>query len=203
MNLGWFAQRGIKPAPPRTEKAPRPQNRCVVTTGTPRWAPAHAALRSWLTETGSATARCIRHSRQFAVRPLAYGKARPLGDEANARLCWARSGARMRRRAGHLRPYDARLQPGGRLTRWLAGLAAVRSARRLLLPRLQARPHPVLRRLDARHPLYRRAAQPWPAAGSPRRGDHCTRWPVSALVTEAFCQDRAAFLNCAQASAAA
>ena len=36
-------------------------------------------LRSWLTEAGSLTARCIRHSRSFRVRVLAFGKERPLG----------------------------------------------------------------------------------------------------------------------------
>ena len=116
-------------------------------------------LRSWLTEPGSLTARCLRASSEFRVRVLHQGMARPLGDEsardvfvpvrevvlecdsvpvifAHTTLCTA---------------------AGGRLKRWLARLGA-RSLGSLLFS------HPGFERgrleflrLDARHPLYRRA----------------------------------------------
>ncbi len=117
------------------------------------------ALRSWLIEPGSLTARCQRASKKFRVRVLRQGMARPLGDEsardvlvpvrevvlecdgvpvifAHTTLCTA---------------------AGGHLKRWLARLGA-RSLGSLLFS------HPGFKRgrleflrLDARHPLYLRA----------------------------------------------
>ena len=116
-------------------------------------------LRSWLTEAGSLTARCIRHSRSFRVRVLAFGKERPLGDEAARRRAWVREvvlecdGVPVV--FAHTTLSTAR---GGRLTRWLAGLGN-RSLGSLLFA------YPGFKRgeieycrLDARHPLYQRAA---------------------------------------------
>ena len=147
-----------------------------------------AALRSWLTETGSLTARCIRHSRKFAVRLLAYGKARPLGDEANARRAWVREVVlECDGRPVIFAHTTLACNRGGRLTRWLAGLGS-RSLGSLLFSYPGFRRGPIqFCRLDARHPLYRRAAQlgPLPAVLWARRSLH-TLAGQSVLVTEVF-----------------
>lgn len=146
------------------------------------------ALRSWLTETGSLTARCIRHSRHFAVRVLFYGKARPLGDEVAARRAWVREVV-----------LECDGQPvifahttlacgrGGRLTRWLAGLGS-RSLGSLLFSYPGFSRGPIeFCRLDARHPLYHRAAVlgPVPPVLWARRSAHRLAGQ-SVLVTEVF-----------------
>ncbi len=82
------------------------------------------ALRSWLTEPGSLTARCQRHAADFRVRLLRQDKGRPLADEEGPR--------------GLVRVREVVLEcdgvpvifahttlstaTGGRLTRWLARL---------------------------------------------------------------------------------
>lgn len=147
-----------------------------------------AGLRSWLTETGSLTARCIRHSRHFAVRVLAYGKARPLGDEAAARRAWVREVVlECDGRPVIFAHTTLACGRGGRLTRWLAGLGS-RSLGSLLFsfPGFVRGPIEFCR-LDARHPLYRRAMQlgPLPAVLWARRSLH-TLAGQSVLVTEVF-----------------
>ena len=147
-----------------------------------------AGLRSWLTEPGSLTARCIRHSRHFAVRVLAFGKARPLGDEAAARRAWVREvvlecdGRPVI--FAHTTLADGR---GGRLTRWLAGLGS-RSLGSLLFSYPGFVRGPIeFCRLDARHPLYRRAAAvaPVPPTLWARRSAH-RLGGQSVRVTEVF-----------------
>lgn len=145
-------------------------------------------LRSWLTEPHSLTARCQRHCRHFAVRLLASGRARPLADESGAR---------------HARVREVLLEcdgvpvifahttlstaARGRLSRWLGRLGS-RSLGSLLFAHPGFRRGPIeFCRLDARDPLYRRAAAFAPLAGQlwARRSRH---WldgqPV--LVTEVF-----------------
>lgn len=121
-------------------------------------------LRSWLTESGSLTARCQRACPAFRVRLLHYGKGRALADESAGGEV-GRGLARVREvvlecdgrpvifahttlaTAGH-----------GRMSRWMAGLGN-RSLGSLLFayPGFQRGTIEFLR-LDARHPLYRRAA---------------------------------------------
>lgn len=146
-----------------------------------------AVLRSWLTETGSLTARCVRHSRQFAVRLLAYGKARPLGDEAAARRAWVREVVLECDGRPVIFAHTTLACGGGRLTRWLAGLGS-RSLGSLLFsyPGFDRGPIEFCR-FDARHPLYRRAARlgPLPPVLWARRSLH-TLAGQSVLVTEVF-----------------
>jgi len=159
-----------------------------------RWRASFAArladpvLRSWLTEPHSLTARCQRRCRHFAVRLLASGRARPLADEDAAR---------------HARVREVLLECDGvpvifahttlstanrgRLIRWLGRLGS-RSLGSLLFAHPGFRRGPIeFRRLDARDPLYRRAAAFAPVSGPlwARRSRH---WldgqPV--LVTEVF-----------------
>jgi len=122
------------------------------------------ALRSWLREPGSLTARCQRHSRQFCVRLLDYGVGHPLADEGLLSSAGRQPGLVREvalecdgvpvifahtTLAGNAR---------GRLGRWLARLGS-RSLGSLLFafPGFQ-RGAIEFRRLDRRHPLYRRAA---------------------------------------------
>lgn len=117
-------------------------------------------LRDWLTEPGSLTTRCRRSCRHFAVRVLRQGKGVALIDEESPRqlvdirevvlecdgmpVIFAHSTLST---AAH-----------GRLGRWFAGLGCA-SLGALLFIRPGFRREPIeFRRLDARHPLYRRAA---------------------------------------------
>lgn len=124
-------------------------------------APANPRLVSWLTEPGSLTARCEGACRRFRVRVLAQGRGRPLTDEARRfglGQAWVRDvvlecdGVPVIYAHTVLPPL-----PRGRMTRWLAGLGS-RSLGSLLFS------HPgfsrgsiEFRRLDRRHPLFRRA----------------------------------------------
>ncbi len=118
------------------------------------------ALRSWLTEPGSLTARCQRACRDFRVRLLGYGKDLPQADEM------------ARRRLARVREVILECDgvpvifahtvlstaTRGRLTRWLARLGN-RSLGSLLFSYPGFRRGAIeYRRLDARHPLYQRAA---------------------------------------------
>ena len=121
-------------------------------------------IRSWLCEPASLTARCQRASATFRLRVLHYGKGAALADEAaggdGGRVpAWVREVV-----------LECDGQPvifahttlstasSGRMTRWMAGLGS-RSLGSLLFayPGFRRGPIEVLR-LDARHPLYRRAA---------------------------------------------
>ena len=121
-------------------------------------------LRSWLVEPGSLTSRCQRACKQFGVHLLSYRHGQPLPDEA------LQLGAG--RHLAHVREVllvcDATpvifahtmlsTATNGRLGRWLARLGS-RSLGSLLFsyPGFKRGGIEFLR-LDARHPLYRRAA---------------------------------------------
>jgi chorismate--pyruvate lyase len=139
-------------------------------TRLPRWV-CEAGLASWLVETGSLTARCIRLSRSFRVRLLYSGPGRPLADEG---LALPGSGAPARVREVLLEcdgvpvifAHTTLAAAGkGRLGRWLAGLGS-RSLGSLLFAHPGFRRGPIeFLRLDSRHELYRRAAPFAEAAG--------------------------------------
>ncbi len=150
-------------------------------------------LRSWLTESGSLTARCQRASSVFRLRLLSYGKGRVLADEAaggrgGRQLAWVREVAL----ECDGRPVIfAHTTPGtadrGRMSRWMAGLGS-RSLGSLLFS------HPGFRRgaieflrLDARHPLHSRAASLGPVTPTlwARRSRH-RLGNQAVLVTEVF-----------------
>lgn len=134
-----------------------------------KWRTALAAscdspLRSWLGEPDSLTARCQRLSSVFRVRLLRYGKGRALADEAvSGQVSHAPAWIREVLLECDGRPVifahtTLSTIARGRLNRWMAGLGS-RSLGSLLFS------HPGFRRggieylrLDARHPLYRRAA---------------------------------------------
>ena len=151
------------------------------------------ALRSWLTEPGSLTARCQRGCREFRVRLLRFGKGEPLADEAvkggvSNGLAWVREVAL----ECDGRPVifaHTTLAAGsrGRLTRWMARLGS-RSLGSLLFAYPGFRRGPIeFLRLDVRHPLYRRAAA-WAEGADAlwaRRSLHCLG-TQQVLVTEIF-----------------
>jgi chorismate--pyruvate lyase len=123
--------------------------------------PPAPALRSWLTETGSLTARCMAACGSFRVRVLRQGRGLPLADEHAGR--------------GIVRVREVILEcdgvpvifahttlstaTGGRLSRWVDRLGS-RSLGSLLFayPGFE-RGAIEYCRLDARHPLFRRAAR--------------------------------------------
>ncbi len=118
------------------------------------------ALRSWLTEPGSLTARCQRACRDFRVRLLGYRKDLPQADEMPCR--------RLARVREVILECDGvpvifahtvlSTATRGRLTRWLARLGN-RSLGSLLFSYPGFRRGAIeYRRLDSRHPLYQRAA---------------------------------------------
>jgi chorismate--pyruvate lyase len=125
-------------------------------------------LRSWLTEPDSLTARCQRACTDFRVRVLRYGKGRALADEsisnsaggaAGRGLAWVREVAlECDGRPVIFAHTTLATAPNGRLSRWMAGLGN-RSLGSLLFtyPGFERGAIEFLR-LDARHPLYRRAA---------------------------------------------
>jgi chorismate--pyruvate lyase len=168
----------------------------------PRWrsglfpSPLDPRLASWLTETGSLTARCVAATRQFRIRLLSQGQGQPLPDEAEAfRL---RRGLRARVRevllecdgvpviyAHTVLPLASR----GRLARWLAGLGS-RSLGSLLFTHPGFGRGPIeFRRLDRRDPLFKRAARATAVEGGQslwaRRSAHCLDGQT-VLVTEVF-----------------
>jgi len=121
-------------------------------------------LRSWLTEPDSLTARCQRACTDFRVRLLSFGKGRALADEsargeAGRGLAWVREVAlECDGRPVIFAHTTLATAPNGRLSSWMAGLGN-RSLGSLLFsyPGFERGAIEFLR-LDARHPLYRRAA---------------------------------------------
>lgn len=164
-----------------------------------RWRPrlagrlADPVLRSWLTETDSLTARCQRASSHFRVRLLAYGKGRALadeaaGDRAERVLAWVREVALECDGVPVIFAHTSlSTAANGRLSRWMAGLGS-RSLGSLLFsyPGFQRGSIEFLR-LDARHPLYRRAAALGPVTPAlwARRSLH-RLGHQAVLVTEVF-----------------
>jgi chorismate lyase len=145
-------------------------------------------LRSWLTEPGSLTARCIRQCRNFRVRVLAFGKSAPLADEAAQRHAWVREVVLECDGVPVIFAHTTlSTAAGGRLTRWLSRLGS-RSLGSLLFayPGFVRGPIEFLR-LDCRHPLYRRAALLCPAGPAlwARRSRHRLAGQA-VLVTEVF-----------------
>lgn len=129
--------------------------------------PGDAVLRSWLREPGSLTARCQRACAAFRVRLLRYGQGRALADEAaddgGHRLAWVREVLLECDGVPVIFAHTTLSTAGnGRLTRWMARLGN-RSLGSLLFahPGFTRGPIEFLR-LDARHPLYRRAAAAGP-----------------------------------------
>lgn len=119
------------------------------------------AVASWLLEPGSLAARCVAASGQFQVRVLTHRSGQPLPDEA-AVVDGGRASVREVVLECDGRPVIfahtvVPASPRGRLTRWLAGLGS-RSLGSLLFayPGFK-RGALEFRRLDRRHPLYRRA----------------------------------------------
>jgi chorismate--pyruvate lyase len=148
-----------------------------------------AALRSWLTETGSLTARCQRHCAEFRVRVVGQGRGQALADEGGGRAL-----VRVREVVlecdgipvifAHTTLSAA---ANGRLTRWLARLGT-RSLGSLLFsfPGFQ-RGDIEFCRLDRNHPLFQRASALagdakvlWARRSQHRLGEQ------SVLVTEVF-----------------
>lgn len=160
------------------------------------------ALRSWLTEPGSLTARCQSLCSHFTVKLLHYGLTRPLPDERGGRQC-----AKVREvilacdgvpvifahtrlctvAPGGLYKTTTDYSGRGLLARWLARLG-LRSLGSLLFS------HPgFIRgeieycRLDSRHPLFQRVAEFSHPAGTlwARRSLH-QLGNQAVLVTEVF-----------------
>jgi chorismate--pyruvate lyase len=125
-------------------------------------------LRSWLTEPDSLTARCQRACTDFRVRLLSFGKGRALADESAAEAAGGEAGRGLAWVREVALECDGRpvifahttlaTATNGRLSRWMAGLGN-RSLGSLLFtyPGFERGAIEFLR-LDARHPLYRRAA---------------------------------------------
>ena len=149
-----------------------------------------ADVQSWLTEPGSLTARCQRACSSFRVRLVRFEKGRALADEALAgRRAWVREVLLecdgMPVIFAHTTLSTA---TNGPLSRWMARLGE-RSLGSLLFSFPGFRRGGIeFLRLDARHPLYRRAmvhtqdAQPILWA---RRSRHSYRGQ-SVVVTEVF-----------------
>ena len=145
-------------------------------------------LRSWLIEPGSLPARCIALCRSFRIRVLAFGKSRPLGDEAAQRRAWVREVVLECDGVPVIFAHTTlSTASGGRLTRWLARLGS-RSLGSLLFA------YPGFKRgdiefcrLDDRHPLYHRAAALGPVGAVlwARRSRH-RLGQQEVLVTEVF-----------------
>lgn len=151
---------------------------------------------SWLTEPGSLTARCQAASRHFRVRLLHYGRRPPLPDETaffglrRQAPAWGREVLLECDGVPVIFAHTVLpLQPGGRLTRWLGGLGS-RSLGSLLFANPGfCRGDIEFIRLDARHPLFRRAVAAAGLAGVgelwARRSAH-TLAAQTVLVTEVF-----------------
>lgn len=120
-------------------------------------------LRSWLSEPDSLTARCQRACSLFRVRLLRYGKGRALADEAvsgqvGRHPAWVREVVlECDGRPVIFAHTTLSTAANGRMSRWMAGLGN-RSLGSLLFsyPGFKRGAIEFLR-LDARHPLYRRA----------------------------------------------
>lgn len=147
------------------------------------------ALRSWLVEPGSLTARCQGLARMFRIRVLACARAKALADEQVASQVTVREvllecdGVPVIFAHTTLSTAER-----GRLARWLKGLGS-RSLGSLLFSHPGFRRGPIeFCRIDARDPLYRLAAAHAPAAGPwlwARRSRHGLDGQ-QVLVTEVF-----------------
>lgn len=153
-------------------------------------------LRSWLREPDSLTARCQRASRHFRVRLLNYGKGRALADEAagcdNGRQpAWVREVALECDGRPVIFAHTTLSTAGnGRLSRWMAGLGQRSLGSLLFAYPGFTRGGIEFLRLDARHPLYRRAAalaEVGDHLWARRSAHHLGRQSV--LVTEVFLPD--------------
>lgn len=118
-----------------------------------------ARLHSWLTEPASLTARCQRQCADFRVRLLAQRKGHSLADEGGGRTLVQVREVILECDGIPVIFAHTTLSTAanGRLTRWLARLGT-RSLGSLLFtfPGFQRGPIEY-RRLDKRHPLFRRA----------------------------------------------
>jgi chorismate--pyruvate lyase len=146
------------------------------------------ALRRWLSEPDSLTARCQRHCRSFRVRVLAQGRQPALG-EAFGRVCLPMREVLLEcDGVPVIFAHSVLSAPrSGRLGGWFAGLGN-RSLGSLLFryPGFVREEIEYLR-LDARHPLYRRvcaAAGESPGFWARRSRHHLGA--SSVLVTEVF-----------------
>lgn len=142
------------------------------------------ALASWLREPGSLTARCQRNCGQFRIRLLRAGWIKPMADEPASRgLIRGREVVLECDGQPVIFAHSVLLTASkGRLPRWLAGLAS-RSLGSLLFT------HPgfkrealAFRQLDARHPLFLRAA-----AWAPGAAELWARRSVHHLGTQSLC----------------
>jgi chorismate--pyruvate lyase len=150
-------------------------------------------MRAWLTEPASLTLRCQRHCRQFRVRLLSYGRGQPLADDGL--VPESRRGPAMIREVALecdgvpviFAHTSLRTAQRGRLGSWLARLGS-RSLGSLLFAFPGFRRGAIeFLRLDARHPLFCRAAALGPVGRHlwARRSAHCLDGqPV--VVTEVF-----------------
>ena len=123
-----------------------------------------ATLASWLNEPGSLTARCQRQCGEFRVRLLSFGVGRPLADEGlnlavGRQPAWIREVALECDGQPVIFAHTSLSTVGrGRLGCWLARLGS-RSLGSLLFSLPTFRRGAIeFRRLDSRHPLFRRAA---------------------------------------------
>ncbi|MFN4340496.1 MAG: chorismate--pyruvate lyase family protein [Azonexus sp.] len=161
----------------------------------PAWA-GDPTLRSWLTEPDSLTARCQRNCRQFRVRLLRFGKGMALADEAVEGgvahgLAWVREVVLECDGRPVIFAHTTLAASGkGRLSRWMARLGS-RSLGSLLFTYPGFRRGAIeFLRLDARHPLYHRAASLAPVGPClwARRSQHRLGGQY-VLVTEVFLPD--------------
>ncbi|MBL8471307.1 MAG: chorismate lyase [Rhodocyclaceae bacterium] len=130
---------------------------------------AAGAYAAWLAEAGSLTARICRACSRFRVEVLAQHMARPLADEACTLHSSSGRIARVREVLLHAdgRPVvfaHSAVNPDHERGAWhlLSGLGARPLGSLLFADPCIARGVLEWRRLDARHPLYRRAAAACP-----------------------------------------
>lgn len=151
--------------------------------------PPERRLRDWLSETGSLTTRCRQSCRHFAVRVLRQGKGVALIDEDSPRQLVEIREVVLECDGQPVIFAHSTLSTAahGRLGRWFAALGGA-SLGALLFIRPGFRREPIeFRRLDARHPLFQRAAQlcqPGPTLWA-RRSRH-RFGSQDVLVTEVF-----------------
>ena len=130
----------------------------------PNGGPLDAALASWLCETGSLTARCQRNSQEFRVRLLRYEKGQALADEGlrpnrSRHPAWVREVALECDGVPVIFAHTTLSTASkGRLSRWLARLGSNSLGSLLFTHPGFRRGNIEFRRLDKRHPLFRRAA---------------------------------------------
>ncbi|MFZ2971375.1 MAG: chorismate lyase [Ferribacterium limneticum] len=164
--------------------------------------PLDAALASWLTEPGSLTARCQRHSRQFRVRLLRYEKGHALADEGlllkpSRHPAWVREVVLECDGVPVIFAHTTlSTASNGRLSRWLSRLGSNSLGSLLFTHPGFQRGAIEFRRLDQRHPLFQRAAALGMAGDTlwARRSLH-RLGAQQVLVTEVFLP-AVAFLAC-------